>query len=127
MSMKHLPLCSVLFVLMFAQGCTSNDRTPARPEGSLNTQESAPATASGNLAQPSGQADPAANGGSSLPASTPYQGSGAPVSQNVNPAPFLAASQAQGQAVGLATTSGGLTIRADGTGKALRAKPAGKK
>jgi hypothetical protein len=124
MSMKHLAVCSVLFVLMFGQGCTSNDRTPAGPEGSLNTPESAPATASGSATQPSGQADPAANGGSSLPASAPYQGNGAPVSQNLNPAPFLAASQPQGQASGSTTALDGLTSRADGTMRGPNDQPA---
>ena len=115
--MKHVAIVSIsLFVLMIAQGCTSLDRTPAGLEGNLNPTESAPATASGNHTQPTGQADPAANGGSSLAASVPYQGSGALVSQNVNPAPFLAASQPQGAATGTATApSETLTSRADGT------------
>jgi hypothetical protein len=115
--MKHLAIFSVcLLVLMVAQGCTSLDRTPAGLEGNLNTPQSAPATASGNHAQPTGQGDPAANGGSSLRASVPYQGSGAPVSQNVNAAPFLGASQPQGQAIGAAIApSETLTSSADGT------------
>jgi hypothetical protein len=117
--MKHLAIFSFfLLVLMVAQGCTSNDRTPAGLEGSSSTPVSAPATASRNHTQATGQADPASNGGSSLPASAPYQGSGAPVSQNVNPAPFLTASQPQGQAPGAAANtapSETLTSRADGT------------
>jgi len=115
--MKHLAVFAFcLLVLMVAQGCTSLDRTPAGLEGNINTPESAAATASSNHAQPTGQADPAANGGSSLGASVPYQGSGAPVSQNVNPAPFLAASQPQGGGAGTAAApSDTLTSRADGT------------
>jgi hypothetical protein len=116
--MKRLAVFAVcLLTLMVVQGCTSFDQTPAGRESSSNTSESAPVTASSDhTQQPTGQADPAANGGSSLAASTPYQGSGAPVTQNVNPAPFLTASQPQDQAAGTATApSETLTSRADGT------------
>jgi hypothetical protein len=75
-------------------GCTSNDKTGAGLEGSLNAPP-APAVSSDSRTQPAGQPDPKANGGFNLPASAPYQGS-ATATQNVNPAPFLAASQSQG-------------------------------
>ena len=124
--MKHLAAGSVVLLMMIvAQGCTSNDRTPAGLEGNLNAPAAAPSTASGDHVQPSGQADPAANGGSSLPASAPYQGSGAAVSQNVNPAPFLTASQPQGQVSRAATApSETLTSRADGTMRGPNDQPA---
>ena len=85
-----LPL-SLAFIAM---GCTSNDKTGAGLEGTLNAPP-APAVSSEKRTQPAGQPDPEANGGFNLPASAPYQGN-ATVTQNVNPAPFLTASQPQG-------------------------------
>src|SRR5215472_15174408 len=123
--MKNSSIFLGLLSVLVIAGCTSNDRTPAGLEGSLNTPVSAPATTSGDHVQPTGQADPAANGGSNLPVTAPYQGSGATVSQNVNPGPFLAASQPQGQATGTATApSDSLISRADGTMRGPNDQPA---
>src|SRR5262245_51125641 len=94
--MKNLALLLPLSLAFIAVGCTSNDKTGAGLEGTLNAPP-APAISSESRTQPAGQPDPAANGGSNLPASAPYQGN-AMVTQNVNPAPFLAASQAQAPA-----------------------------
>jgi hypothetical protein len=90
--MKHLALLSLSATLL-AVGCTSNDKTSAGLEGNPNAPPPAPVSADSRT-QPSSQGDPAANGGFNLPASAPYQGN-ATVTQNVNPAPFLAASQSQ--------------------------------
>ncbi len=97
--MKHLTILS-LSVTLIVIGCTANDKTPAGLEGSLNAPRPSAASSDGRT-QASAPADPSANGGSNLPASAPYQGSA--VSQNLNPAPFLAASQGQGAANSSAT------------------------
>src|SRR5260370_27980322 len=73
-------------------GCTANDKTAAGLEGSLNAPRPSAVSSDGRT-QASAPADPGANGGSNLPPTAPYQGSA--VSQNLNPAPFLAASQTQ--------------------------------
>ena len=88
-TMKYLALVSFSFWLM-AVGCTANDKTPAGLEGSVNAPP-APAVSADRHPQLESQPDPAANGGSSLPASAAYEGA-ATITQNVNPAPFLVAS-----------------------------------
>jgi hypothetical protein len=119
--MKYLALFSVSCILLLTQGCTSLDQSGAGVESSVAAVPQAsptpPAPASASAVPPPGQPDPAANGGSSLPASAPYtQANSASVPQNVNPAPFLAGGQAQGAASGSpAAPSGRLTSRADGT------------
>jgi len=90
--MKHLALLS-LSATLFAVGCTSNDKTSAGLAGDPNAPPPPPVSADSRT-QPSAQGDSAANGGFNLPASAPYQGN-ATATQNVNPAPFLAASQSQ--------------------------------
>jgi len=90
--MKHLALLS-LSATLFAVGCTGNDKTSAGLEGNPNAPPPPPVSADSRT-QPSAQGDSAANGGFNLPASAPYQGN-ATATQNVNPAPFLAASQSQ--------------------------------
>jgi hypothetical protein len=90
--MKHLVLLSLPAILL-AAGCTSNDKTSAGLEGDPNAPPP-PAVSADSRTQSSSHGDSAANGGFNLPASAPYQGT-ATVTQNVNPAPFLAASQAQ--------------------------------
>ena len=90
--MKHLALLSLSATLL-AVGCTGNDKTSAGLEGNPNAPPQAPVSADSRT-QPSAQGDSAANGGFNLPASAPYQGN-ATATQNVNPAPFLVASQSQ--------------------------------
>ena len=90
--MKHLALLS-LSATLFVVGCTSNDKTSAGLAGDPNAPPPPPVSAESRT-QPSSQRDSAANGGFNLPASAPYQGN-ATATQNVNPAPFLAASQSQ--------------------------------
>jgi hypothetical protein len=107
----------ISFALLSILGCTSNDRIGAGREGNLNTPNTPAATnaiPADSRAQSSGQPDPAATGGSTLPASAPYEGGGATVTQNVNPAPFLVASQPGAGGTG-AAPSNALTSRADGT------------
>ncbi len=114
--LKHLAIFSIAVVLLLSQGCTSNDRVGAGTAASITTPASASvAPPSGGAAPISRPSDPAANGGSSLPAAAPYSEAGsASAAQNVNPAPFLTASQggASGPASAPATK---LTSRADGT------------
>jgi hypothetical protein len=93
--MKYFALLS-LSVGLIVVGCTGNDKTAAGLEGSLNAPPAPPVSAN-NHPQTATHADPAANGGYNLPATTPYQGAST-VSQTLNAAPFLAASQARGSA-----------------------------
>jgi hypothetical protein len=110
--MKQLALCGLIVTGLLMAGCETgrpSEAAPAGPEG--RSTAATPATA-----QPSPQPDPAANGGSTLPASTSYDGGGATVAQSVNPAPFLAGSQAQpAGAAGAPPAPNSLTSRADGT------------
>jgi hypothetical protein len=118
---KPLVILAVSSVLLLAQGCTSFDKDKAGVESSVTVPSSATgAPVAGNVPPVTPVSDPAANGGSSLPAASPYsQPNGAIAQQNINPAPFMTA--AGGQAPGGATTgaalitSGSLTSRADGT------------
>jgi len=90
--MKHLALLSLSAALLTV-GCTSNDKTSAGLAGDPNAPPPPPISAD-TRTQPASQGEPAANGGFNLPASAPYNGN-ATVTQNINPAPFLAASQSQ--------------------------------
>lgn len=109
--MKQLALLCLIIAGLLMTGCATGRPSPAAPsspEGS--TTAPTPVTA------PIAQLDPAANGGSTLPASTPYDGGGATVAQNINPAPFLAGSPAQAAgASGSMPLPNPLTSRADGT------------
>jgi hypothetical protein len=114
---KQLAIFSIALVLSFAQGCTSNDKDKAGTEGSITTPASASvAPASGAAAPISRPSDPAANGGSALPAAAPYSDAGgASAPQNVNPAPFLVASESAGRGGSTSAPSNTLASRADGT------------
>jgi hypothetical protein len=124
--MKHLAVLITSFALLCAPGCTSNDRVGAGREGNLNTPNTPAATQgvpADSRTQATGRPDPAANGGSSLPASAPYQG-GTAVTQNVNPAPFLTASQPEAGGNAAGAPSNALTSRADGTMRGPNDQPA---
>jgi hypothetical protein len=114
---KQLAIFSIALVLSLAQGCTSNDRDQAGTEGSIATPASASiAPASGGAAPISQPSDPAANGGSALPAAAPYsEATGASAQQNVNPAPFLVANESAGPGGATSAPTNRLTSRADGT------------
>jgi hypothetical protein len=120
-AVKPLLILTISFLLLLAQGCTSNDKSGAGVEGSITTPASASvAPPSGNAPPVTRSSDPAANGGAGLAASAPYsQANSATVQQNVNPAPFMTAGVGQGQGAGsdgaTSTTSGRLISRADGT------------
>jgi hypothetical protein len=125
--MKKIAFVTCALVLM-ALGCTSNDKNGAGREATpAETAAPAPPTAATASVSPAsteapGRSDPSANGGSSLTASTPYNGNGQTVSQNINPAPFLTASQR-----GTSTTAvppNSLTSRADGTMSGPNDQPA---
>ncbi|HEY6308131.1 MAG TPA: hypothetical protein VI488_16905 [Candidatus Angelobacter sp.] len=124
--MKQFALFSFALVLLLAQGCTSNDRNQAGTEGSIITPATASvAPASGSAAPISGTSDPAANGGSTLPAAAPYSESGSGAAQqNVNPAPFLVASQGGGAGGATSAPASRLTTRADGTMSGPNDQPA---
>lgn len=128
--MKTLGSVAILILVLFAQGCSSNDKDAAGIKGNVTTP--APATelaATANVPQVMTRLDPAANGGSSLPAIAPYSKPNGPaVQQNINPAPFMVAAGGQGAATpgpgaGL-ITSGSLTSRADGTMSGPNDQPA---
>ncbi len=116
-AVKHLAIFLLALALSFVQGCTSNDKDKAGTEGSIATPASASlAPASGGAAPISRPSDPAANGGSALPAAAPYsEANGATAPQNVNPAPFLVASESAGRGGSTSAPSNTLTSRADGT------------
>lgn len=116
-AVKKLAILSISLVLLLAQGCTSNDRNGAGVESNITTPASTSvAPASGSAAPISWPSDPAANGGSTLPASAPYsQGNVATAPQNVNPGPFLTASEGVAPGGPSAAPANTLTSRADGT------------
>lgn len=106
----------VLFVgcfLLFAQGCTRNDRDTAglKHEPGAPTETTALPPTAGTQGY---QGDSSSNGGLGLRAAAPYS-SGSAAQQNVNPGPFVSAGPAQaGTAAGMPSTSM-LTRSADGT------------
>jgi hypothetical protein len=114
---KQLAIFFIALVLSLAQGCTSNDKDKAGTEGSITTPASASvAPASGGAAPISQASDPAANGGSTLPAAAPYSDASAPsAQQNVNAAPFLVANESAGPGGTTSAPASTLTSRADGT------------
>lgn len=109
---------ALLLFVGIGVGCSGSDKD--RATASSGSAPSSPNIAQGaagagmSSADEQTQVDPSASGGSTLPASTPYsQEKGKAVSQNVNPAPFLTASQSKPGAQNAAST--GLVSRADGT------------
>lgn len=117
--MKSVPgSLAVLLIIGICVGCSGNDKDRATASsGSMpsmpNTSQGAAGAGAASAEEPA-QVDPSSSGGSTLPASTPYsQQKGTTVSQNVNPAPFLTASQAKPGPQNLGAV--GLVSRADGT------------
>lgn len=108
-------LMSLLIVA--AMGCSGLDKDRAtQPTGSMPSFANTSAGAAGAGVANGDQKDdatPASSGGSTLPASTPYSGGKAAVSQNLNAAPFLVTSESQGAAQ-KQVSSTGLVSRADG-------------
>jgi hypothetical protein len=125
-AVKQLAIFSIALALSLAQGCTSNDKDKAGTERSITTPASASvAPASGGVAPISQPSDPAANGGSALPAAAPYsEANGASAPQNVNPAPFLVANESAGPGGATSAPASTLTSRADGTMSGPRDLPA---
>lgn len=129
--MKNAVISISCVLMLIALGCTSNDRSGAGREQTPH-EPAAPAppgaisaSVGGSTAQAPGRSDPSANGGSSLTASTLYNGNGTTVSQNINPAPFLTANQAQGgHPSGAAVPPNPLTSRADGDMRGPNDQPA---
>ncbi len=116
-AVKQLAILAIALVLLLALGCTSNDRVGAGTAGRPTTPTSASAAAPSGAAAPISQpSDPGANGGASLPAAAPYSQPGsASAQQNVNPTPFLTASQGAGAGGARFAPATMLTSRADGT------------
>ena len=109
-----------LLLIVGAVGCSGNDKDRAtQPTGSEPSFPNTTAGAAGaGVANGDQQPEtaPEGSGGSSLPASTPYnQGNGGTVSQNLNPAPFLMAKEPSSTAGISISSSRGLVARADGT------------
>lgn len=109
-----------LLLIVGVVGCSGSDKDRAtQPTGSEPSFPNTTAGAAGaGVANGDQQAQttPEGSGGSSLPASTPYnQGNGAAVSQNLNPAPFLVAKEPGSATSVNISNSGGLIARADGT------------
>jgi len=117
--MKTLPAFLVLLLMVWAMGCSGNDKERAtQPTGSMpsfaNTSSGAEGAgvASGDQKM---ETSPASSGGSSLEASTPYSSGKGAVSQNLNPSPFLTAAAAGRGGTPKAASATGLVSRADGT------------
>ncbi|HKF21968.1 MAG TPA: hypothetical protein VKE93_10385 [Candidatus Angelobacter sp.] len=113
--MKQVALFCGLIAGLLVAGC----ETTRPPERIKEAQVAAAATA-----QPSPHPDPAANGGASLPASTPYDGGGTTVTQNVNPVPFVAGSPQASGTASAPSSPNALTSRADGTMSGSSDQPA---
>ena len=125
--MKKAIMSVTCVLIVMALGCTSNDKNGAGRErtpgevGAAPLTPAASASVSGASMEKPAPSDPSANGGSSLTASTPYNGNGQTVSQNINPAPFLTASQ---KGTSTAVPPNSLTSRADGTMSGPNDQPA---
>lgn len=109
-----------LLLIVGVMGCSGNDKDRAtQPTGSEPSFPNTTAGAAGaGVARGDQQVQTSADssGGTSLPASTPYnQGNGAAVSQNLNPAPFLMAKEPSTAAQVNISSSRGLIARSDGT------------
>lgn len=119
--MRQLALFGLIIIGLLMSGCDT-----ARPSEPIAKGAEGSAAAAAAPAQPSPQPDPAANGGSSLAASTPYNGSANVVqAQNVNAAPFLTGNQTQPSATtGAPPPPNSLTSRADGTMYGANDQPA---
>jgi len=115
--MKTVLSILVSLLIVAAMGCSGNDKDRAtQPTGSMPSFANSSAGSSGAGVASGDQKDdatPASSGGSSLAASTPYSQGKTAVSQNLNAAPFLVASQSQG-ATQKQVSSTGLVSRADG-------------
>lgn len=110
--MKRLALFWMVIAGLLMAGCDTTRPSEPIAKGA----EGSTTTVAVTTAQPSPQPDPAGNGGSSLPASAPYDGGGVTVTQNVNAAPFLAGGSGQPSGPGGALPPpSSLTSRADGT------------
>ncbi|HLW54461.1 MAG TPA: hypothetical protein VKW06_16625 [Candidatus Angelobacter sp.] len=114
--MKILLMVAIAGAVLCLQGCTRNDRDSAglkhEPGVPPTEAQVEPPASAGHNAQ---QTDPAANGGMSTRAAAPYSSSGAAVSQNVNPGPFVTAASSQAGTAGAIPSTGMLTRSADGT------------
>ena len=109
----------LLFVFVFS-GCSGNDRTGAGRNLGGDTSSSSAATPQ-DYNWSHFQTDAQASGGTTLKASTPYKQANAPaVSQNLNPAPFMAGNQV-GQSPNAANVVA--TNRAMGTVEGLMDQP----
>ena len=116
--MKKVGLFGLVITGLLMTGCDTT--RPSEPiAGAEGSKTAAPA------GQPSPQSDPASNGGSSLAVSTPYDGGGKTVAQNVNPAPFLVGSPAPAPGTtGTVPPPNSLASRADGTMYGANDQPA---
>lgn len=117
-AVKTLGMVAIIFsLMMLAVGCTGNDRDAA----GLQRRPAVPPTEASPAPPPNGgqigaHFNSEANGGTSLAVAAPYSGTGASAPQNINPGPFLTASQNQsGAQNGPATNPNMLTRSADGT------------
>lgn len=116
--MKILGLLGIILLFVLMQGCTSSDRDSAglkRRPGVPPAAEASP-TPAPNGGQVGAHFSSEANGGTRLATAAPYSGTGAPAPQNINPGPFLVASQNQtGAQNGPSINPRALTRSADGT------------
>jgi hypothetical protein len=118
--MKLLSVFLGLLLIVVCLGCSGSDKDRAtQPTGSMPSFATTTAGAEGagaGAGEPQQQVNPESSGGTSLAVSTPYNDSKAqPVSQNLNPAPFLAGRESGTAALPRESSSTGLVSRADGT------------
>jgi hypothetical protein len=118
--MKGLSGFLGLLLLVWCMGCSGNDKDRAtQPTGSMPSFATTTAGAEGagaGAGEPQQQVNPESSGGTSLAVSTPYNdGKGQPVSQNLNPGPFLTARESGTAGMPREASSTGLVSRADGT------------
>jgi hypothetical protein len=117
--MKKVALFWSLIAGLVMAGCETT-----RPSEPIKQAAGSTTTVAAASAQPAAHPDPAANGGSLLPASTPYDGGGTTVAQNVNPVPFLAGSPQASGTASAPPSPNALTSRADGTMSGSSDQPA---
>jgi hypothetical protein len=117
--MKSIVALFACILIMSVLGCSGNDKDRATASSgsmpSLPNEARGAAGAGTTSAENAWNTDAKAAGGSNLQVSTPYQTKGTTVSQNVNPSPYLNATEGLKAGGQNAELAGGLISRRDGT------------
>ena len=112
--MKNVLLvCAASILVLGVVGCPSSQTPGEKAQAAMSpSAEAAGANTASAANQQEAAPDAASTGGSSLGASAPYKHAGASVPQNVNPGPFMIATQPAGKTPPKPSP---LISRADGT------------